>query len=137
MSWTVISFLLMKHRAIACAPSPNAVSFAIGSSFTEQRRSAALPTGLPQACTQLIVVFNAVQRAYMELTPLLAIQGLAALVAIIASSYVPRIIKSFLLLQRIKQYPGKSHPGSVSTAHTVILCRLSLCHKGSAVASCA
>ena len=99
------------------------MSFAIGSSFTEQRRSAALVTGSLQACTLVITMFNAVQRAFMEFTPLLAIQGLAALVAIIASSYVPRLIKSFLLLQRIKQYPGKSHTGGVSTAHTVVLCR--------------
>ena len=100
------------------------MSVAIGSSFSEQRQPAALATGIPQASPQDLIVCGVMQRAYMEFTPLLAVQVLAALVAIIASSYVRRIIKSFLLLQRIKQYPGESQVGSTSTAKTVAMCNL-------------
>lgn len=39
--------------------------------------------------------------------------------AIIASSYVPRLIKSFLLLQRIKQYPGPP-PESFVLGNTIL-----------------
>ena len=82
---------------------------------------------------QVNVVCDVVQRAYMEFTPLLAVQVLAALVAIIASSYVRRIIKSFLMLQKIKQYSGTSRLGSASTAYTMVLCRPLRCHQGFAV----
>ena len=43
----------------------------------------------------------------MNFTPLLAVQLLAAAVALVASYFVKRMFRSIKLYQRVKQYPGE------------------------------
>ncbi len=43
----------------------------------------------------------------MNFTPLLAVQLLAAAVALVASYFAKRLFRSLRLYQRVKQYPGE------------------------------
>ncbi len=43
----------------------------------------------------------------MNFTPLLAVQLLAAAVALVASYFAKRMFRSIKLYQRVKQYPGE------------------------------
>lgn len=44
----------------------------------------------------------------MEFTPLLAVELVVGLLALLASSYFKRLIKALRVHQRIKHYPGTS-----------------------------
>ena len=54
----------------------------------------------------------------MEISPLLVVELLAALAALMASSYIKLLFKSMALYRRVKHYPGEPFPWAYSGAMT-------------------